>query len=47
MKEHDFLHVDTCSWKLKVEKYWDACSQKWVLPLWSQESKIDCISRRN
>ena len=39
-----FCHVNTNSWKLKViEKYWDEHDQKWVWPLWSQDSKICCI----
>ena len=37
MKLPDFLHVDTNSPKLK----------KWVWPVWSQDSIIDCISRTN
>ena len=43
MKQPDFLHVDTNSHKLKVDqKVWG-----WVCPVWSQDSKIDRISRMN
>ena len=30
-----------------IEKYWGGRDYKWVSPLWSQNSKISCISRRN
>ena len=41
-----FLHVDTNSHKLKVgQKLFKRDSQKWAWPVWSWDSKIDCISR--
>ena len=46
MKKPGFLHVDTNSWKLKVDQK-ILCGQKWMLPLWSEDSKIGCISRNN
>ena len=42
-----FLHGDTASWKLKVDWKISGRGQKWVWPLWSQDSKIACISRSN
>ena len=48
MKQSDFLDVDIHSHKIKVdEKCLGEHSQKWVWPVWSQDSKIDCISRIN
>ena len=44
----DFLHVDTNSHKIKVTKYfWGGHGQKWVWPVVSQDSKIDCTSKMN
>ena len=43
MKKPDFLHVDKDSWKLKGN--WKIL--EWVWPLWSKDTKISCISRRN
>ena len=44
MKKPDFLHVDADSWKLKVVlNILGGHGQKWVWPLWSQDSKIGCI----
>ena len=46
MKQPQFLHVDTKSQKLKVDrKFLFGHSKKWVGPIWSWDSKIDCISR--
>ena len=42
-----FLHGDTASWKLKVDWKILGHGQKCVWPLWSQDSKIACISRSN
>ena len=28
-----------------IKKFWGGHSQRWVCPAWSQNSKIDCISR--
>ena len=28
-----------------IKKFWGGCGQRWVWPVWSQDSKIDCISR--
>ena len=47
IKYPEFLHDDTNSWKLKGEKYWGGCGQKWVWSPCSQDSKIDFFSRRN
>ena len=45
-REPYFLHVDTNSHKLKVgQKLFKGDSQKWAWPVWSCDSKIDCISR--
>ena len=30
-----------------VEKYWSGHGQKWVWKLWSKDTKIGCISKRN
>ena len=30
-----------------IEKLWGGCSQKWVLPLWSQDSKFGCVTKAN
>ena len=44
MKQSDFLHADTNSLKLKVDQnFLDGHGQKWMWPVWSQDSKIDCI----
>ena len=46
MKSPDFLHVDTNSHKLKVDQKLFG----WVwskMGVWSQDTKIGCISRRN
>ena len=43
MKKPDFLHVDKDSWKLKGN--WKIL--EWVWPLWSKDTNIGCISRRN
>ena len=41
MKKPDFLHVDTNSFKSKVNlKVLIGCGHKWACPLWSQDSKI-------
>ena len=46
MKQPDFLHVDTNSHKLKwIKNFWGKRGQRWVWTAWSQDSKIDCISR--
>ena len=43
-----FLHVDKNSPKLKVDwKFLIGHGQKWVWPIWSQNFKIDGISRMN
>ena len=34
----DFVHVDT-------KFFWWRHGQKWVWPVWSWDTKIDCISR--
>ena len=48
MKWPHFLPVDTNSWKLNVgRKILGWFSQKWVLPLCSQDPRIGCISKRN
>ena len=48
LKQSDFLDVDIHSHKLKVdEKCLGEHSQKCAWPVWSQDSKIDCISRVN
>ena len=47
-KQPDFLLVDTNSHKVKVyQKILGGHDQKWVWPVWTQEIKIDCISRMN
>ena len=46
MNQLDFLDVDTNSQNLKVyQKFFRRHVQKWVWPVWSHDSKIDCISR--
>ena len=50
MKYPDFLHVDITSDKLKIDqKTWGEGrhGQKWVWPILSRDSKIDCVSRMN
>ena len=48
IKQPDFLHVDTNSHKLNVDKkILVGYGQKWVWPVWSWDSKIDCFSRMN
>ena len=48
MRKFDFLHVDTDSWKVNLtEKYYGGLGQEWLWPLWSQDSEIGCVSRRN
>ena len=38
------MHVDTDSQKINADKnVLGVNGQKWVWPVWSQESKIDCI----
>ena len=47
MKKPDFLHANTNSSKVKVDwKMLGGYGHKWLCPLWSQDSKIGCISRR-
>ena len=44
----DFMHVDTNSHKLKVDKiFFGGHRQKWVWSVWSQDSKTDCILKMN
>ena len=48
MKQPSFLHVNTNSHNLKVDqKCFMVHGQKWVWPVWSVDSKIDCISQMN
>ena len=48
MKQPHFLYADTNSEKLKViEKFLLGHGQKGVWPIWSLDSKIDSISRKN
>ena len=51
MGQTNFLHVDIDIQKLKVDQksFGWACGhgQKWVWPVWSWDSKIDCISEIN
>ena len=48
MKKSDFLHADTDYWKLKVSwKIVGGHGQRWVWPLWSEDTKIGCISKKN
>ena len=48
MKQPNTFHVDTSSQKLKVDrKFLVVHSQKWVRPIWSLDSKINCILRMN
>ena len=48
MKQPHSLHADTNSQKLKNEqRFFTGHGQKWVWPIWSWNSKIDCISRMN
>ena len=43
-----FLHVDTNAYKLKVnQNFLNGHDQKWAFPVWSWDSKSDCISRTN
>ena len=45
LKLIDFLHAGTNLCKLKHDwKFLDGYVQKWVWPVWPQDSKIDCIS---
>ena len=47
MEETDFLHLDTDSQKLNlIKNFLDEYGQKWVWPVWSQDCKIDCISKK-
>ena len=40
----DFLHGDTDSQKLKTDQnFLGGHSQKWMWPVWSWDSKIDCL----
>ena len=48
MKQPNTFHVDTSSQKLKVDrKFLVVHGQKWVWPIWSLDSKINCILRMN
>ena len=48
IKHPKLLHVDTNSHELKVDKnVRGGYGQKWVRPVLSWDSKIDCISRMN
>ena len=49
MKYLDFLHLDTNSYKLKVDQkfFFGWLGSTWVWSVWSWDSKIDCISRMN
>ena len=48
IKEANFLPVVTNSYKLKIdENFLCRHHQKWVWPVLSQDSKIDCISGMN
>ena len=48
MKQPNTFHVDTSSQKLKVDrKFLVVHGQKWVRPIWSLDSKINCILRMN
>ena len=43
-------HNDEKAWgkSLKlVEKSWGVCGQKWVWQLWSKDTNIGCILKRN
>ena len=41
-----FLLVDTDSQKLKVDQnFWCGHGQKWMWPVWSPISKIDCFPK--
>ena len=48
MKETNSLHIDTNSWNLKVDRkiFGVGTVKRRVSPLWSQDTKISCISRR-
>ena len=44
----DFLYAGTHSRKLKGDwKILGLAWSKWVLPVWCQDSKFDCISKMN
>ena len=46
LKWPDFLHVDANSHELTVDQnILGGHGQKWVWPIWSRDSTIDCISR--
>ena len=48
VKLADILHVDTNSHKLKIDKNFSGGhGQKWVWPVRSWDSKINCISKMN
>ena len=48
MRQHNVLHVDTNSQKLKVDrKFFDVHGQKWAWPVSSLGSEIYYISRMN
>ena len=48
IKQAYFFHVDINSQKLKVDcNFFVGHDQKWVWPIWSLDSKIDCISSMN
>ena len=48
MELTDFMHVDTDLQKLKADQnFLGGHGQKRVWPVWSRESKIDCISKMN
>ena len=36
-----------CSQPVRLQKFLSGHGQKWAWPVWSWESKIDCISRMN
>ena len=47
MKQPHFLYIDTNSQKLKVDsKVFVGYRQKCVWPIWSLNSKIECMSRK-
>ena len=44
----NFFACDANSYKLKVDQtFLVGYDQKWVWPVWLQDSKIGCISRMN
>ena len=48
MKQSNSLHFDTDSQKSKFDQFFFVRhGKKWVRPIWSLDSKIDCISRIN